>query len=65
MISRLISSPRPLTRSGGVTPVYFMGLFYFYSFIFLHYFVLLNMVAATSAAPPPPPRPISPDLHLR
>ena len=42
----------PALRRGGKTDStefslpYYMGLFYFYSFIFLHYFVLLNMVIA-------------------
>jgi len=35
-----------LPRDDGISLTYVAGLFYFYSFIFLHYFVLLNMVIA-------------------
>ena len=35
-----------LPRDEGIDATYIAGLFYFYSFIFLHYFVLLNMVIA-------------------
>ena len=33
-----------LPRYDGVTTTYVTGLLYFYTFIFFHYFVLLNMV---------------------
>ena len=35
-----------LPRDEGIDATYIAGLFFFYSFIFLHYFVLLNMVIA-------------------
>ena len=43
---RELLSATPRDEGQGLTPQYSFGVAFYYSFIFLHFFVLLNMVIA-------------------